>query len=123
MSFVIKEMLKNKRIGVKVFIKKRIETIDENKRPTYTYKEEEELIETRCLLMPASPYREMWMLMGYRKDIDYLAGFKAGEDIDINDIVILPDNTYTEVKELFPRYIGDQVEYIECVLAKISVEE
>jgi len=104
--------------GMDVEIRKSSFSVDTDKDITgesYT-----STIQTKAWVTPVSGYREIWQIWGYRVDADYSACFKSTVNIDINDIVILVDDTETIARDIVKHFEFNGVAFLEVVLGKVS---
>lgn len=116
MSFIYNQLIKKN--GMDIKIKKRIETLDSDGNVTFTYND---ALDSKAWIVEIGPIREEFLIVGYTEPIDYIGMFKHDEDINIGDIVVLDDDTETEVREVFKRRrISSKIAYRECVLIKIE---
>jgi len=113
-QFVVNRLIQ--KFGMDIKIKKRVETVDSDGNVIFTFKDP---VDARAWIIPAGTIREEWFIVGYNQPIDYLGIFKHNEDINIDDQVILDDDTVTEVREIFIRKMGTRIDFKDVVLVKI----
>jgi len=107
------------KFGTSVRIKRRSESVDSDGHVTYSY---DTIIEDKCLWSPASGFMEEWYRVGYEESVDRLATFKSSSTISVGDIVVFPDNSEYEVREIVERQFGDTLYSYEVLLVKVREE-
>ena len=104
--------------GMSVKIKKLSYTVDEDKR--ITGESYSDTIETKALISPFRGYTESYLPYGYSIEGDYSGYFHSTVDININDRVVLSDNTSSKVNEIIKHFEFNSIAYLEVIMSKIS---
>ena len=75
-------------------------------------------IETIGWVIPFSSEREIYGNFGYRVEGDFSCCVATGTSVNVNDKVLLVDNTELEIREIISHYEFSRVAYKELILRK-----
>lgn len=105
--------------GTDVIIKPRKEIVNDLGNREYSYPEED-WIYTRSLLYDGSGLREIYLAVGVREEVDYVASFssKYANNIKPYDLISIPDGTEFEVTNVIKRGRGEQIDFVEVLMTK-----
>jgi len=104
--------------GQNLTIKRRSISVDEE--GSITEDSYSDTISVKGWVTPSRGERELYTIVGQTTQGDYSIVFEGTVSVDVDDRIIFPDGTETEVREIIRHYHKDSVDIKEVIVVIVS---